>query len=128
MGILRGNHLAAHLGEGTVMLTGTFKYDPELRFTAGGKAVMSFVLIINRGISGDEIHEYPCVVWEKLAETIARDERFFNDRQAEYSVAGYWKDRDWVNHHTGEKSRVREYIVQKIWGPGDQHAVEYKAV
>lgn len=110
------------------MLTGKFKYDPELRYTANGKAVMSFILIVNPAITGGENHEYPCIAWESLATAIASDDRFFNDRQAEYSVAGYWKDREWINRHTGEKGRVREYIVQKIWGPDDRHHIEHKAV
>lgn len=107
------------------MITGRFKYDPELRFTASGKAVMTFTLIVSPGINPKQ-PEYSCVVWQDLAEAIANDDRFFQNREAEYSVAGYWKDRDWVNRHTGEKGRVREYIVQKIWAPNDK-SVTYSA-
>lgn len=107
------------------MITGRFKYDPELRFTVNGKAVMTFTIIVNAGIDPAQ-PEFPCVVWQSLAVSIAEDDRFFQDREAEYSVAGYWKDREWVNQQTGEKERIREYIVQKIWAPNDK-SVTYSA-
>lgn len=105
------------------MLTGTFKYDPELRFTVSGKAMMTFTLIVSMG---EEPREYPCVAWEQLAENIANDDRFFNRREDMYSVAGYWKKRSWVNRETGKKIEVNEYIVQKIWAPNDNQ-IAYSA-
>lgn len=105
------------------MLMGTFKYDPELRYTVSGKAMMTFTLIVYIDKRDTEYH---CVAWEQLAVDIASDDRFFNNRQAVYSVAGYWNKRSWVNRHTGEKVEVNEYIVQKIWAPNDT-SIAYSA-
>jgi single-strand DNA-binding protein len=56
-----------------VILLGRATRDPELRYTASGKAVASVRLATNRTVGEAEEAQYHTVVcWEGLAETVAR--------------------------------------------------------
>lgn len=52
-----------------VVLSGRMARDPELRYTSGGKAYTNFTLAVQK--TKDEAEFIDCIVWEKIAETIA---------------------------------------------------------
>lgn len=58
-----------------VVLVGRLTKDPELRYTAGGDAVASFTIAVNRAYknqSGDREADFiNCVIWRKPAENVA---------------------------------------------------------
>ena len=58
-----------------VVMVGRMTRDPELRRTGSGAAVTSFTLALNRNYSsadGQQTDFIPCVVWNKVAENVAR--------------------------------------------------------
>lgn len=56
-----------------VLLTGRLTRDPELRTTAGGKAVVQFSIASHEYVSGKERAEFHSIVaWNRLAETCGR--------------------------------------------------------
>lgn len=56
-----------------VVLIGRLGKDPELRFTASGKAVCQFSLAVNRPFSKEkEVDFFNIVVWGKVAENCAK--------------------------------------------------------
>jgi single-strand DNA-binding protein len=56
-----------------VLLTGRLTRDPEVRTTAGGKAVAQFSVATHEYVSGKEKSEFHNVVaWDRLAETCGR--------------------------------------------------------
>jgi single-strand DNA-binding protein len=56
-----------------VLLTGRLTRDPEVRTTAGGKAVAQFSVASHEYVSGKEKSEFHNVVaWDRLAETCGR--------------------------------------------------------
>ena len=57
-------------GFNSVQLLGRFAFDPEMRYTPGGKAVVSTRLIVN-GRGGAQ--GFDVVIWERLAETVGAD-------------------------------------------------------
>lgn len=62
-------------GLNKVLLIGHLGKPPEMKFTAGGKAVTTFTVAVNRpmrtddGERGEETEWFRVVAWEKLAET-----------------------------------------------------------
>lgn len=61
-------------GLNRVQIIGNLGKDPEMKYTAGGKAVCSFSVAVNRAVKDgdgwkDETEWVRCVAWEKLAET-----------------------------------------------------------
>lgn len=90
------------------MLTGTLPYDPELRFTRSGLALLTFDLACDGSI-------IRCVAWRDLAEKIANNDKFFRNRTGLYSVNGYWKKREWIDYKTGEKQFINEYVIRHMW-------------
>ena len=58
-----------------IVMVGRMTRDPELRRTGSGAAVTSFTLALNRNYSsadGQQTDFIPCVVWNKVAENVAR--------------------------------------------------------
>lgn len=57
-----------------VVLIGRLTKDPELKYTASGKAVASFTVAVDRGTKDSEGKKETdfirCVAWEKRAETV----------------------------------------------------------
>lgn len=104
-----------------LMLTGKLVYDPELRFTASGIACMTFQLRVSPGIDPKE-PVFTCLIWAEFATVVAKDERFFGNRDAEYSVDGVFRPRTY-RIRDGETRRVVEYVVRKIWAPGDRKGI-----
>ena len=65
-------------GLNKVMLIGNLGRDPEMRYTANGKAVTTFSLAVNRGavVDGerkDETEWFTVTTWERLAEIVSQN-------------------------------------------------------
>lgn len=75
-----------------VMLTGRLTRDPELRTTAGGKAVVTFSLATHEFAAGKERSEFHQVVaWNRLAETCGR----YLGKGQQVAVEGRIQTRSW---------------------------------
>lgn len=98
-----------------VMLIGNLTRDPELRYTPGGMAVVSFGLATNRswttkqGEKKEDAQFHRIVAWNKLAELcsqlLAKGTRVF--------VAGRLQYREWTNQE-GERKQVSEIIIDDM--------------
>ena len=62
----------------TVTLTGRLGADPELRFTAGGKPVVSFTMVTSKSVKNKETDAWEesettwwrCTAWDQMAENL----------------------------------------------------------
>jgi len=89
-----------------VNLVGRTTKDPELRFTASGKAVTSFRLAVNRTFSkSDEADFFNIVCWQKTAENVAN----FVSKGHQVGVSGRLQSRTYEN-----KEGQRVYVVEVI--------------
>ena len=75
-----------------VLLTGRLTRDPELRTTAGGKAVAQFSVASHEFVGGKEKPEYHTIVtWDRLAETCGR----YLGKGQQVAVEGRIQTRTW---------------------------------
>ncbi len=75
-----------------VLLTGRLTRDPELRTTAGGKAVVTFSLATHEYAAGKERTEFHNIVaWNRLAETCGR----YLGKGQQVAVEGRIQTRTW---------------------------------
>ena len=75
-----------------VLLTGRLTRDPELRTTAGGKAVAQFSVATHEFAAGKEKSEFHTVVaWQRLAETCGR----YLGKGQQVAVEGRIQTRTW---------------------------------
>jgi len=75
-----------------VLLTGRLTRDPELRTTAGGKAVAQFSVASHEYVSGKEKSEFHNVVaWDRLAETCGR----YLGKGQQVAIEGRVQTRSW---------------------------------
>ena len=75
-----------------VLLTGRLTRDPELRTTAGGKAVAQFSVASHEFVGGKEKPEFHNVVsWDRLAETCGR----YLGKGQQVAVEGRIQTRTW---------------------------------
>jgi single-strand DNA-binding protein len=75
-----------------VLLTGRLTRDPELRTTAGGKAVAQFSVATHEYAAGKEKSEFHTVVaWQRLAETCGR----YLGKGQQVAVEGRIQTRTW---------------------------------
>ena len=102
----------------TVILTGRFVRDPEIRYTNSKKAVASFTLAVQDG--KDKAHFVNCVAWEKTAELV--DQYFLKGDPigviGKLTYRTYEKD--------GKKHSVTEVNVSSIEFPMRKKQDEYK--
>lgn len=93
-----------------VTLVGRFTSDPELRYTADGKAVANWRLAVNsRGKGGTETTEFvSCSAWEKTAEKVADQGR----KGTEAFVQGRLKTSEFEGR---DGSKVRKTEVVASW-------------
>ena len=89
-------------------LTGRLTADPEMRYTAAGKAVASFSLALNYRAS-DEADFFDCVAWDKLAETVC--EHLAKGRRV--LVQGYLRQSRWTTPEGDNRSRV-QFVAQNL--------------
>lgn len=93
----------------TVIITGRFAADPELRQTQSGKSVTSFTLAVDRRGKEKQTDWIDCVAWEKTAETVSR--YFAKGKPA--TVEGALQTRQFEDKQ-GNKRKAIEIVVRNI--------------
>jgi len=102
-------------GLNKVMLIGNLGKDPEMRYTANGKAVTQFTLACNRtynspdGERREETDWFNIVVWEKLAELCSQ----FLTKGRQAYVEGRLHTRSW-DAQDGTKQYRTEVVAQTV--------------
>src|SRR4029078_7216893 len=87
-----------------VLITGRLTRDPELRTTAGGKAVAQFSVASHEYVSGKEKSEFHNVVsCDRLAETCGR----YLGKGQLVAVEGRIQTRSWDDDKGAARSNVR---------------------
>lgn len=114
-----------------VILVGRLAQEPEVRYTASGKAVCTFTLAVNRYVGGQGQNTadfIPIVTWEKLAEAcgnnLTKGQRVLVDGKLQ--IRSY-------EANDGQKRRVAEVVAQSIEflerkqqsGNGEPSSVDY---
>lgn len=94
----------------TVILTGRFTRDPEIRYTNSNKAVCSFSLAVSRGKDRDPDY-IDCVAWEGRGEMIGKN---FHKGDG-IAVTGRLETRTYEKD--GQKHKVAEVNVSSVEFP-----------
>ncbi|CAI3337212.1 single-stranded DNA-binding protein [Enterococcus cecorum] len=96
-----------------VQLIGRLTKDPELRYTSQGIAVASFTLAVQRNFSdgnGERQTDFiQCIVWRKLAETIANH----LVKGSLIACEGRIQTRNYENQQ-GQRVYVTEIVVNEV--------------
>lgn len=98
-----------------IVIMGRLTKDPELRRTAGGVAVTSFTLAVERDYTGKDNSEketdfIDCVAWRGTGEFVSK--HFTKGRMA--CVSGRLQLRDWTDKD-GNKRRNAEVIADNVY-------------
>ena len=93
----------------SVQILGRFAFGPEMRYTPGGKAVVSTRLIVN-GRGGAQ--SFGLVMWERLGETVAQTQR----RGSLVLVSGRLAQRQWETPEGEKRNRV-EIVATDVQFP-----------
>lgn len=94
----------------TVSVAGNLTRDPELRFTAGGQAVCSFGIAVNRG--KDKPGEFfDVTVWEQQGENVSES----LEKGDRVIVTGRLSQRSWETDDGSKRSKV-EIVAYEV-GP-----------
>lgn len=102
-------------GLNKVMLIGNVGKDPEMRYTANGKAVTTFSLACNRvhntpdGERREETDWFDIVTWDKLAELCSQ----FLQKGRQAYVEGRLQTRSWEGQD-GQKRYKTEVVAQTV--------------
>lgn len=97
-------------GLNNVQLIGNLAADPEMRYTAGGKAVTTFRLAVSRTFNGKQETEWcSCVAWEKTGELVAQ--HLSKGRQC--FVQGRLQTRSW-DDKDGKKQYRTEIVANQV--------------
>jgi single-strand DNA-binding protein len=103
-------------GLNKVMLIGNVGRDPEMRYTANGKAVTTFSLAVNRNLGGgmdgerrEETEWFDIVAWDKLAELCSQ----FLQKGRQTYVEGRLHTRSWEGQD-GQKRYRTEVVAQTV--------------
>ena len=102
-------------GLNKVMIIGNLGADPEMRYTADGKALTSFRVASSRTYSGsdgerkEETEWFSVVTWQKLAEQCSQ----FLQKGRKVFVEGRLQTRSWDTPE-GEKRYRTEVIAEKV--------------
>jgi len=95
------------------VLVGRLTRDPELRYTAGGAAVATFSLAVNRNFTNQngerEADFINCVIWRKAAENFAN----FTHKGSLVGVDGRIQTRNYENQQ-GQRVYVTEVVVENF--------------
>jgi single-strand DNA-binding protein len=94
----------SHVHKNEVHLAGVLARDPEVRYTASGKAVASFTVATTYE-KHTEYHRCSC--WEKQAERLS--EQFHKGDFIK--LAGRLQTRSWDDKETGKKRYTTEIVV-----------------
>jgi single-strand DNA-binding protein len=102
-------------GLNKVMLIGNVGKDPEMRYTANGKAVTTFSIACNRshntpeGERREETDWFDVVTWDKLAELCSQ----FLQKGRQAYVEGRLQTRSWEGQD-GQKRYKTEVVAQTV--------------
>jgi single-strand DNA-binding protein len=102
-------------GLNKVMLIGNLGKDPEMRYTANGKAVTQFSLAVNRTSSSadgerrDETEWFDVVAWDRLAELCSQ----FLQKGRKAYVEGRLHTRSWEGQD-GQKRYRTEVVANTV--------------
>lgn len=102
-------------GLNKVMLIGNVGKDPEMRYTANGKAVTTFTVACNRtytspdGERREETDWFDIVTWEKLAELCSQ----FLQKGRQAYVEGRLQTRSWEGQD-GQKRYRTEVVASAV--------------
>ena len=108
-------------GLNKVMVIGNVGKDPEMRYTANGKAVTTFTVAVNRrsqsmdGERREETDWFDIVTWDKLAELCSQ----YLQKGRQAYVEGRLQTRSWEGQD-GVKRYKTEIVAQTVLflGPG----------
>lgn len=93
-----------------VFLLGNLGRDPELRYSAAGKAVANFSLAVNEKYGDNQKTTWVTIVaWDKLAENCANHLR----KGSKVLVEGKLSIRDWEDQD-GKKHKTTEIIASSV--------------
>ena len=97
-----------------VMLIGNVGKDPEMRYTANGKAVTTFSVACNRVIGGDgerreETDWFDVVAWDKLAELCSQ----YLQKGRQAYIEGRLQTRSWEGQD-GQKRYKTEVVANTV--------------
>lgn len=93
-----------------VFLVGNLARDPEIRYTAAGKAVASFSIAVNEGYGENQKATFiPIVAWDKLAEICGNN----LSKGRKILVEGRMQVRNYEGKD-GMKRYVTEVIAQNV--------------
>ena len=101
-------------GLNKVMIIGNLGADPEMRYTADGKALTSFRVAASRNYSGpegerrEETEWFSVVTWQKLAEQCSQ----FLQKGRRVYVEGRLQTRSWETD--GQKRFRTEVIAERV--------------
>lgn len=102
-------------GLNKVMLIGNVGKDPEMRYTANGKAVTTFTIAVNRNFQStdgerrEETDWFDIVTWDKLAELCSQ----FLQKGRQAYVEGRLHTRSWEGQD-GQKKYRTEVVAQTV--------------
>jgi single-strand DNA-binding protein len=102
-------------GMNKVMLIGNVGKDPEMRYTANGKAVTTFSVAVNRNFQSpegerrEETDWFDVVTWDKLAELCSQ----FLQKGRQAYVEGRLHTRSWEGQD-GQKRYKTEVVAQTV--------------
>ena len=88
------------------ILIGVMKWNPELRYTASGKALCSMTVTIDGGT------DITCVAWESLGEEIAAMYATYKPG-VRVRLDGYYKSREWRDRN-GVRQVRQEFNTKAI--------------
>lgn len=110
-----------------IILMGRLTRDPELRRTATGTAVTSFVLAVDRDFKNQngekDVDFIECTAWRGTAEFVSK--YFAKGRVA--IVEGRLQISDWVDKE-GSKRRTAEVMAENVYFGDSKHKGEYSPV
>lgn len=108
-----------------VQLIGRLTKDPELRYTSQGTAVATFTLAVQRNFSdgnGERQTDFiQCIVWRKLAETIANH----LVKGSLIACEGRIQTRNYENQQ-GQRVYVTEVVVNEVQFLESKEQMQYR--
>lgn len=106
-----------------VLLTGRLTRDPELRTTAGGKAVAQFSVASHEFVGGKEKPEFHTIVaWDRLAETCGR----YLGKGQQVAIEGRLQTRNWDDDQ-GKRHWKTEIVAASVEMLSGSKRKDYRA-
>ena len=106
-----------------VLLTGRLTRDPELRTTAGGKAVAQFSVASHEYVGGKEKPEFHNVVtWDRLAEIAGR----YLGKGQQVAIEGRLQTRTW-DDDKGQRHWKTEVVAASVEMLSGRGRTDYRA-